>query len=201
MDDVKEYTEVWKESIFENLKDHNNIMSKIYFDSEDTIIDKIISIIRLIKDCFNKEGKLIFIGNGGSCSQSEHIATEFVCINLPAISLTSNISTITALGNDFGYENVFSRQLESLANEKDILIVLSTSGNSMNILNAVNTATSKNIKVVGMTGESGGKLKSVLSKNDILIQIPSDSTQRIQEYHLIIMHIIFEIFRDEKDNK
>jgi len=191
--EIKEYR-LLKESIIEKLKEHNNIVSKIYFDNTDDII----KCIKLVKDCLKNRGKLIFIGNGGSASDSDHIVAEFVGIKLPAISLSSNVANITATANDYGYENVFSKQLETLANDKDILIALSTSGNSSNILKCIETANSKNMNVIGITGRSGGRLKCDLSKDDICIQIPSDNTQRIQEATLVILHIIFESIRDDK---
>lgn len=196
---IKEYRIV-KESIVEKLKEHNNIISKVYFD----YTDKIVNTTKLIKDCFDNGGKLIFIGNGGSAADCQHLVAEFIGINLPAIALTSNTSNITAIANDFGYENIFSRQLEPLVNDKDLLIAISTSGNSSNILACIETAKPKNIKIIGMTGRSGGKLKYMLDgKDDILINIPSDNTQRIQESYMAIGHIIFEILRDDikNDNK
>lgn len=184
---VREHREI-KESIVNDLKEHNNVISKIYFDLTDKITNSVLSII----DCYKNGGKVILIGNGGSASQSEHISAEFIGIlKLPAIALTANTPIITALANDFGYERIFSIQLESIANESDILIVLSTSGNSLNILEAINTAKSKNIKTIAFTGQTGGKIKKLLSKKDILINVPSENTQRIQECHILIGHIIF----------
>ncbi len=191
--EVKEYREI-KELIIKDFKEHSNIISKIYFDSD--LMDKITNAIISIKECFKNQGKLILIGNGGSCSQAEHISAEFVGIGLPAISLTSNTSIITALGNDFGFDNIFSKQLESIANENDILIILSTSGNSVNCLKIIDVARIKNIKkIIIITGKTGGKIRYILTKKDILINIPSDETVRIQEITITIGHIIFESIR------
>lgn len=188
---IREYREI-KESIISDLKEHNSMISKIYFD----LTDKITNSVLLIIDCYKNGGKVILIGNGGSAADAQHIAAEFMGrfklerASLPAISLTTNTSILTALANDYGYDIIFSRQLEALIKDKDILIVITTSGNSPNILKAIETAKSKNIKVIGMTGRNGGKLKNLLGKEDILINIPSDNTPRIQEGHIAIGHII-----------
>src|SRR3990167_6459917 len=152
--------------------------------------DTIIRTSEMIIDTYESGGKVILIG---SAADAQHIAAEFVGRfrlerrSLPAIALTTNTSILTALANDYGYENVFSRQLDSLANDKDVLIAITTSGNSSNILKAVEEVKLRNIKVIGMTGRTGGKLKNMV---DILINIPSDNTPRIQEAHITIGHII-----------
>lgn len=184
---IKEYREM-KESIINIIEEHKNTVNR-----SKELVDKITNAILLIKELYKNGGKIILIGNGGSASDSEHWATEFSGIlRLSAIALTSNGSTLTSIANDFGFENIFSRQLESIGNEKDLLIAISTSGNSENILRCVELAKSKNIKIIGLTGKSGGKLRHIIGKNDILINVPSDNTQRIQEIHEIIYHIIFE---------
>lgn len=192
---VKEYR-IMKESVTKELDDHINIIKSLSKNLSDTIVNT----SKIIIDCYKNGGKVILIGNGGSASDSQHIAAEFVGKfkldrkSLPAIALTTNTPIITALANDYGYDTVFSRQLESLANDKDVLIVISTSGNSSNILRAIDTAKSKNIKVVGMTGRNGGKLKNMV---DILINIPSDDTPRIQEGHITVGHIICGLVEKE----
>lgn len=188
---IREYREI-KESIISDLKEHNSMISKIYFD----LTDKITNSVLLIIDCYKNGGKVILIGNGGSAADAQHIAAELIGrfklerASLPAISLTTNTSILTALANDYGYDTIFSRQLDALIRDKDVLIAITTSGNSPNILKAIETAKSKNIKVIGMTGRNGGKLKNLLGKEDILINIPSDNTPRIQEGHIAIGHII-----------
>jgi len=148
---------------------------------------------QIILDAF-KEGKEVFlIGNGGSAADAQHIAAELAGRfklerrGLPAIALTTNTSALTALANDYGYERVFSHQLEALAKDKDILIAITTSGTSPNILKAVETAHSKGVTVIGLTGAKGGKLKD---SADLTIMVPSDDTPRIQEAHITIGHII-----------
>jgi D-sedoheptulose 7-phosphate isomerase len=140
-------------------------------------------------------GKILLCGNGGSASDCQHIAAEMTgrFVNdrrpLPAIALTTDTSALTAIANDYGYAQVFSRQLEALANAGDTLIAISTSGNSENVIGAVNLAKSQALRVIGLLGRDGGRLKELC---DISIVVPSDSTPRIQEAHILIGHTICE---------
>jgi D-sedoheptulose 7-phosphate isomerase len=140
-------------------------------------------------------GKILLCGNGGSASDCQHIAAEMTgrFVNdrrpLPAIALTTDTSALTAIANDYGYAQVFSRQLEALANAGDTLIAISTSGNSENVIGAVNLAKSHALRVIGLLGRDGGRLKELC---DISIVVPSDSTPRIQEAHILIGHTICE---------
>lgn len=185
--------------IVQQLKEHQEVIDDIIKDSTSVILDT----ANIVITSFKSGGKIILIGNGGSAADAQHIAAELMGRfklernSLPAIALTTNTSIITALANDYGYENIFSRQLESLADDKDVLIVITTSGNSLNILKAVECARLKNIKVIGMTGKTGGKLKDVV---DILINVPSDNIPRIQEMHITIGHIICGIVEKELFN-
>jgi D-sedoheptulose 7-phosphate isomerase len=148
---------------------------------------------RLILESYKAGGKLLLIGNGGSAADAQHIAAEFVGRfklerrGLPAIALTTNSSILTALANDYAYDIVFSRQLEVLANDKDVLIAITTSGTSPNILKGVEMAHAKGATVIGLTGGNGGKLKDMA---DLTIVVPSDNTPRIQEAHITIGHTI-----------
>ena len=146
--------------------------------------------------------KIMFIGNGGSAADSQHLATEFMIrlshdLNRPAIgaiALTTDTSNLTAGGNDIGFENVFARNIEGLGNKGDALICISTSGNSPNILKAVAKAKEKKIVTIGFLGKDGGKL---INECDLYILIPSDNTQRIQEGHITAGHILCEIVERE----
>ena len=139
--------------------------------------------------------RIIFCGNGGSAADSQHLAAELIgkfLIDrrpLPALALTVNTSQMTAIGNDFGFEYIFSREIEANGSKGDVLIALSTSGNSQNVINAAEKANSLGIKVVGLTGKTGGKL---IECADECICIPSTSTPRIQEAHILVGHIICE---------
>jgi D-sedoheptulose 7-phosphate isomerase len=141
-------------------------------------------------------GKVIFCGNGGSAADSQHLAAEFTGRYLrerralPALALSVNSSSLTAIGNDYGFDLVFARQLEALGNKGDVLVGISTSGNSRNVIRAMETAKSKSIYTVALTGASGGAMKKLA---DCRIGAPSDETPRIQECHILIGHIICEI--------
>jgi len=147
-------------------------------------------------DAFKSGHKLFFCGNGGSAADSQHIAAEFIGrfqkerAAWPAIALTTDTSALTALGNDYTFDIVFSRQLQALGREGDVLIGISTSGNSKNVLEAVKQAKAMGIKTIGVTGGSGGQLASL---SDIAIVAASSKTSRIQESHLVIFHAICEI--------
>ena len=149
---------------------------------------------QLIKALKNN-GKILLMGNGGSAADAQHIAAELVgrYLNerqgLPAIALTTDTSILTAVGNDYGYDKVFSRQIEALAQPADVVIGYSTSGNSNNICNAIHTANRIGCYCVALTGESGGKLLDIV---DSCICVPSTETPRIQEAHAFIGHMLCE---------
>lgn len=145
-------------------------------------------------------GKIWFGGNGGSAADAQHLAAELsgrYCIDrkpLPAEALHVNTSFLTAVANDYGYDKVYARMLEGNAKAGDVFFAISTSGNSANIINAIDQAKAMGVKVIGMTGESGGKMKGLC---DILINVPSDETPRIQEAHVLLGHIICGIIENE----
>ena len=143
-----------------------------------------------------KGGKILFCGNGGSAADSQHLAAEFVGRfkkerkAIPALSLTTNTSILTAISNDYSFENVFSRQVQALGKKGDLLIGISTSGNAENVILAVKAAKKIGIKTVGLSGKRGGKLAKI---SDISFVVPSNDTARIQEAHILIGHILAEI--------
>lgn len=151
----------------------------------------------LLIEALEKGNKIFFFGNGGSAADSQHLAAELVgkmSIEgrraLPAIALTTDSSNLTALGNDMGFEAVFSRQIEALGKPGDVAIGITTSGQSPNVLAAVKTARKMGLKTIGFIGKDGGKLKNLV---DVPIVVPSDSTQRIQESHITIGQILCEL--------
>lgn len=160
------------------------------------------SAVDLLVKAFKDGKKLLLCGNGGSAADCQHIATELMIRlshdvkrpALPAIALTTDTSNLTAGGNDIGFENVFARNVEGLGVEGDVLLAISTSGNSANVIKAVEKAKSKKMKVIGFLGGSGGKLKSLV---DLPIVIPSNNVQRIQEGHITVAHIILELVERE----
>lgn len=160
------------------------------------ISSQIEEIVSQIKIALIKGNKILFCGNGGSAADSQHLAAEFVGRfqkerkGLPAIALTVDTSILTAVGNDYGYENVFSRQVEALAEAGDILIGISTSGNSENVVKAIELAKSMGVYTVGMTAIGGGKMAAIC---DQCIAVPAKVTARAQEMHILIGHIICEL--------
>ncbi len=165
-------------------------------------LDSIISAARLIADALNHPGgKVLLCGNGGSAADCQHLATEFTVRlsaarprrALAALALTTDTSTLTAAANDFGFETIFARQVEALGNSGDVLICISTSGNSPNVIKAAETAKAKNVKLIGFLGESPGKLGALM---DVSINIPSKVTNRIQEGHITAGHIIVGLVED-----
>lgn len=163
----------------------------------DTLSEAIARAAEELSSAISKGGKAIFCGNGGSAADSQHLATELVVRltaerqrrALAAIALTTDSSILTACANDFGFEYIFSRQIEALGNSGDILFAISTSGNSANVIRAVETAKEKGVYTVGMLGCDGGRLGSMV---DCPLIVPSNDTQRIQEAHITIGHIIIE---------
>ncbi len=151
--------------------------------------------VRLVFDCLRNDHKVIFFGNGGSASDSQHLAAEFVGRYekerraLAAVALTTDTSILTAVGNDYGFERIFERQLEALGRKGDVVFGISTSGNSKNVLLGIAKAKSLGLTTIGFSGRSGGELKRLV---DVSLVIPSDKTSRIQESHIMIGHIICE---------
>lgn len=184
--------------IADSLKESSEVKLKM----ESACKAEILVAVQSITDAFRNGKKLLLCGNGGSAADSQHIAAEFMIRlshnmqrpALPAIALTTDTSNLTAGGNDIGFENVFARNIEGLGNEGDVLIAISTSGNSPNIIKAANKAHEKKMFVIGFLGGTGGKMKDYV---DLPIIIPSSNTQRIQEGHITVAHIICELVETE----
>lgn len=187
-------TKFIRESLEESAATKKAILNSCFED-----ISRAVTIVR---DALKKDSKILFCGNGGSAADSQHIATEFtIRLNhdikrkgLPAIALTTDTSALTAGGNDIGFENTFARLVEALGRKGDVLVGISTSGNSANILLAADKAHENGMTVIGLLGKDGGKLKA---KCDLPIIVPSDNTQRIQEGHITIGHIVSELVEME----
>lgn len=148
---------------------------------------------------FSQQGKVLSCGNGGSAADSQHLSSELLNRferereGLAAIALTTDSSTLTSIANDYDYENIFSRQVLALGSANDVLVAITTSGNSANIIAAIKAAHQKNMAVVALSGNGGGKLTSVLKDTDIEIRVPSNSTARIQEVHLLVLHCLCDL--------
>ncbi|WP_304622678.1 D-sedoheptulose 7-phosphate isomerase [Pedobacter sp. MC2016-14] len=167
--------------------------------STNGISEDISTACSIIVDCLKQGNKVLLFGNGGSAGDAQHIAAEFVGRfvkerrSLPAIALTTDTSAITAIGNDYGFEHIFKRQVEGLAVGGDVLIGISTSGNSANVIKALAYGAQLGCKTIGLTGRDGGKMNDCC---DLNIVVPSDVTARIQEMHILIGHMICSVVDD-----
>ncbi|MBU0650322.1 D-sedoheptulose 7-phosphate isomerase [bacterium] len=178
------------------LKESVQVKNKVI----DTQIGLIEKAVEAVIKCFKSGGKVIVFGNGGSASDAQHMAAEFVGRfklerqALPAIALSTNTSTLTAVGNDYGYDEIFLRQLQAFASEKDVVIGISTSGKSKNVIKAIEYAKSKNIKTICLTGLPGNPLSDIV---DVSIVAPTDYTPFVQESHIAIIHVICKLVEEE----
>lgn len=187
-----------KEYIKNQIKKSYETKQDIYKNEE--LLRNIEEVAKQCVTIYKNKKKTILAGNGGSAADAQHIAAEMVGRygfdrpSLPSLALTTDTSALTAIGNDYGYEQVFSRQLEGMGQDGDLFIGISTSGNSANILKAFQSAKDKNIMTVALTGRDGGEMAKMA---DIALVIPSDSTPRIQESHILIGHILCDIIEKE----
>ena len=174
----------------------NFIESSNLIKSSLTLSKDIESTVKTIISALSKDKKLLLMGNGGSAADAQHIAAEFIGrfkrnrSSIPAIALTTDSSILTSIGNDFSFDKIFSRQIEGLVSKGDVVLGISTSGNSTNVINALKIAKKKNAKTIGLLGNKGGKIKNFV---DISIIVDSSSTPKIQEAHRVIYHIICEL--------
>lgn len=166
----------------------------------ENLINKIEEVSKLCVKLYRGKNKTILAGNGGSAADAQHIAAELVGRygfdrpSIPSLALTTDTSCLTAIGNDYGYDMVFSRQLEGMGQDGDLFIGISTSGNSKNIINAFISANKMGITTVALVGRDGGEMAKIA---DIALIVPSDSTPRIQESHILIGHIICDVIEKE----
>lgn len=167
---------------------------------DEVFLAKIEAVLKASVSVYKNNKKILIAGNGGSAADAQHFAAELVGRygfdrpSLPALALTTDTSNLTAIGNDYGYDHVFSRQLEGMGQKGDLFIGISTSGNSQNILNAFASAKEKGITTVALTGRDGGKMAQVA---DYTLIVPSNATPRIQESHLLIEHMICDAIEKE----
>jgi D-sedoheptulose 7-phosphate isomerase len=163
----------------------------------------IVSAAEKMLETFKNQGKVLACGNGGSAADAQHLSSELLNRfererdGLAAIALTTDSSTLTSIANDYDYKNIFSRQVLALGNNNDVLVAISTSGNSANVIAAIEAAHQRKMPVIALTGNGGGKLSSVLKCPDIEIRVPSNSTARIQEVHLLTLHCLCDLI-DQK---
>jgi len=171
--------------------------------NNNTIIEQLDSLVNNCIKSLKSGGKIIFCGNGGSFADSQHLAAEFISrlrfdrAPLASIALGTNSSNMSAIGNDYGYDQVFKREILALGNSNDIFIPISTSGNSGNVIDAINAAKEKGIKTVAFTGGTGGKMSNTCE----CIIVPSSSTEKIQEVHIMLGHILCYLIEEQLFNK
>ncbi|QDP00329.1 phosphoheptose isomerase [Thalassotalea sp. PS06] len=150
-------------------------------------------------ECLLAGQKILSCGNGGSAGDAQHFSSELLNRyeterpSLPAIALTTDSSTLTSIANDYSYEEVFSKQVRALGSAGDILLAISTSGNSGNVIKAIEAAVARDMKIIALTGKDGGEIAGLLGENDVEIRVPSNRTARIQEVHLLAIHCLCEI--------
>ncbi len=179
-----------KEMIKQSIETHGEVLN---------LTEQIGQSANLMISSLKQGNKIISCGNGGSAAQAQHFSAELIGRfeaerqSIPSISLTTDTSNITALGNDYGFNTIFKRQIESLGKTGDILICLSSSGNSENLIQAIQEAKSKNIKVINLLGKDGGNMRYL---GDINIIISSQNTARVQECHILILHILAKLIED-----
>jgi D-sedoheptulose 7-phosphate isomerase len=187
---IKRFNDIVRDRIQRSIDVKQSLL--VDSDFQDLVLQVSIQIVNSLR----AGGKVIFFGNGGSAADAQHLAAEFTGRYLierralPALALNANTSSLTAIGNDYGFDLVFARQLEALGNAGDVAIGISTSGNSSNVLRALEVARVKSICTVTLTGASGGRMKDAA---DYPICVPSEETPRIQECHVLIGHLICEI--------
>lgn len=184
----------------QQIADHFASSAKTALATGDMLAEEIGRASRSMLDTLDNGGKLLLCGNGGSATDAMHFSAELLVRflrerkALPAIALVSDTATLTATGNDYAFDQIFSRQLEALAAPGDHLVVITTSGNSPNILNAVKASQATGgIKITALTGRNGGALARMLGPQDCELRVPSDSTARIQEAHAIIIHCFCDL--------
>jgi D-sedoheptulose 7-phosphate isomerase len=164
--------------------------------SMDVLAAPIASAAESMVQCLKHDGKILACGNGGSAADSQHFSSELLNRfemerpGLAAIALTTDTSTLTSIANDFDYEQIFSRQVRALGNARDLLLAISTSGNSRNVMAAIEAAHESGMRVVALTGRNGGRMAELLAPEDIHICVPATSTARIQEVHLLTLHCL-----------
>jgi D-sedoheptulose 7-phosphate isomerase len=165
----------------------------------ETIVPAIEAAGHAIAQRLQDGGKVLSCGNGGSAGDAQHFSSEL--LNrfemerppLAAIALSTDTSTLTAIANDYAYDDIFAKQVSALGNAKDVLLAISTSGNSLNVVRAIDAAHERGARIVALTGRDGGDIATVLESNDIEIRVPSDRTARIQEVHLLIIHCLCDL--------
>ncbi|MCP5351858.1 MAG: phosphoheptose isomerase [Chromatiales bacterium] len=172
-------------------------------DSADVLIPPILAAAQLITQALIHDGKVLSCGNGGSAGDAQHFSSEMLNRfererpGLPAIALSTDTSTLTSIANDYAYREIFAKQIRALGRSGDILLAISTSGNSDNVVAAIEAAHLRKLQVVALTGRDGGRIAELLTEDDVEIRVPSGVTARIQEVHLLIIHCLCDLIDEQ----
>ena len=185
--------------LFQRIQHNFNESVQTKITAAEVLVDPIAQAGELMVQCLLSNHKILSCGNGGSAADAQHFSSEMLNRfeaerpSLPAIALTTDASTVTSIANDYSYDEIFSRQIKGLGTSGDILLAISTSGRSRNILNAVDASHQRKMNVIALTGWDGGEIATLLTANDIEIRVPVESTARIQETHVLIIHCLCDI--------
>jgi len=167
--------------------------------SAEALAESIAAGGRIMSDALLADGKILSCGNGGSAADSQHFSSELLNRfemerpGLPAMALTTDASTVTSISNDYSYEEIFSKQVRALGKPQDVLLGISTSGNSENVIRAINAAHERGMKVVALSGRDGGRMADLFEEGDVEIRVPATRTARIQEVHLLVIHCLCDL--------
>jgi D-sedoheptulose 7-phosphate isomerase len=185
-----------QKKLFSRVESHFDDSIEAKRKAKSLLSDDVVKAIELMHNALLNGNKILACGNGGSAADAQHFAAELVGRfererqELPAIALTTDTSILTAVGNDYSYDVIFSKQVRALGQAGDILLGISTSGNSGNVIKAIEVAHDKNMSVIAFTGKDGGKIQTLLKDGDINLCVPADRTARIQETHLLLLHCL-----------
>ena len=178
------------------IRAHFSDSAQLKLAAVDALAPEIARAAEVLTDCLLADGKILACGNGGSASDAQHFAAELVGRfererpELPAISLATDTSILTAVANDYSFEQVFAKQVRALGTAGDVLLAISTSGNSGNVIAAIEAAYAREMRIVALTGKGGGRIGAMLGPNDVNLCVPHDKTARIQEVHLLMIHCL-----------
>ncbi len=165
----------------------------------DVLAESIAAAGRVMSDALLADGKILSCGNGGSAADSQHFSSELLNRfemerpGLPAMALTTDASTVTSISNDYSYEEIFSKQVRALGKAQDVLLGISTSGNSENVIRAISAAHERGMRVVALSGRDGGRMADMFAEGDVEIRVPATRTARIQEVHLVVIHCLCDL--------
>lgn len=183
-------------SLNQRIQSHFEESIEIKRLSQEILSESTAQAALLILNTLMEDGKILICGNGGSAGDAQHFAAEMTGrfekerMELAAIALTTDTSALTAIGNDYGFEHIFSKQVRALGRTGDVLVGISTSGNSANVIEAIHAAHERDMKIIALTGKNGGKIAEILKDDDILLNVPHARTARIQEVHILLIHAL-----------